>query len=388
MTESKSKKPSKRVVNTREAGLKAPTVYHSREAVGAKRIFQNITKEQAAAAEADLLAEMLSTQASQEAATEVPAPAVPPSVSASILVDAHHLEVVDAHQNLVDAHQVQPIGVHNKLTSAKPTTKTSKVVDAHQVKVVGVHREVVDAHQGVVDAHQKRVQSGGRPPLQTPVKKDNLTHRAKDRHAQGKVRLSLRLNSDIYNKINNFCKDIKFDKQAFIERLVTDFFAAQSGTQSLASNWWASTTSKEVGVHPALHEDMKINTTCEDIFYRYERFTGRKWTQRDDKLGFRYNNVNPLLIDIAMVLTIEKKLRGNTAREPIRSFNYFVAEIEVLLAQEQAGQLPGGLTEYHRYVMAKWNSEISKRVREKWKLGEEPAKLPFDDPKTEKPKPR
>ncbi|MBX7223044.1 MAG: hypothetical protein K1Y36_24070 [Blastocatellia bacterium] len=184
--------------------------------------------------------------------------------------------------------------------------------------------------------------------------------------ARNLVTVAIRFDAELNKKINNFCRTHNIEKQQFFREVA-------SYTLDLPNDQLA-TVFRESEFQLARADKMIIYKTHDDIIYRYREFTGRSWTAKDDRLGMRYNKVNPLLLDIAFVLTIERKLRGNTAREPIRSFNYFTTEIEVLLAQEKAKELPGGLPEYHRFVMNTWHQRIKKEAVEKWKLGEKSDK--------------
>ncbi|HNG96567.1 MAG TPA: hypothetical protein PLB32_27435, partial [Acidobacteriota bacterium] len=92
-------------------------------------------------------------------------------------------------------------------------------------------------------------------------------------------------------------------------------------------------------------------------------------TRRDDRDGLRYNAVDSKLVDIAIISTVEKKLRGNTSKQPVKSFNYFTQEIDLLLEQQRCGELPAALDEYHKYVLSTWEKRIRKVRDEKWGKG-------------------
>ncbi|HNB74250.1 MAG TPA: hypothetical protein PLS70_24240, partial [Acidobacteriota bacterium] len=64
--------------------------------------------------------------------------------------------------------------------------------------------------------------------------------------------------------------------------------------------------------------------------------------------------------------TVDKKLLGNTAKQPIKSFNYFTTEIDLLIQQQKDNELPANLDEYHKYVLSTWEKRIRKRRDSKW----------------------
>ncbi len=119
-------------------------------------------------------------------------------------------------------------------------------------------------------------------------------------------------------------------------------------------------------VNKLTHDDMMIFKTHEDIIMRFELYTNRKWTRRDDREGVRYNDTDIRLIEIAFIATIDKKLLGNTAKQPIKSFNYFTTEIDLLIQQQRDKELPANLDEYHKYVLSTWDKRIRKLRDAKW----------------------
>ena len=169
---------------------------------------------------------------------------------------------------------------------------------------------------------------------------------------------TIRIREDILNKISVFCAQKGITKQDFWEILAVHYFAEQE--QKL------STALKEPVDSMLSHDDMMIFTTHEDIIMRYEKCTCQKWTRRDDREGRRYNQVDIRLIEIAFISTVEKKLRGNTAKQPIKSFNYFAGEIDNLLEAQKSGELPANLDEYHKYVLSTWEKRIRPLRDTKW----------------------
>lgn len=120
------------------------------------------------------------------------------------------------------------------------------------------------------------------------------------------------------------------------------------------------------------HDDILM--IDDNIIRAHARFAIQPWSPRDDRVGRRFNGTDPRLIDIAMILTVERKLRGNTSRIPIKSFSYFVPELEGLIEDYRENRLPLSLDDYHRYALDAWERRIKPLRDEKWQLNEtEPA---------------
>lgn len=116
------------------------------------------------------------------------------------------------------------------------------------------------------------------------------------------------------------------------------------------------------------HDDILM--IDDNIIRAHARFAIQPWSPRDDRVGRRFNGTDPRLIDIAMILTVERKLRGNTSRIPIKSFSYFVPELESLIEDHRENRLPLSLDDYHRYVLDAWERRIKPLRDEKWQLTE------------------
>lgn len=170
----------------------------------------------------------------------------------------------------------------------------------------------------------------------------------KDRHL--KSQLNVRLDANLLMEIRVYCVQAGIEAQEFI---------------SLAASHYLQT-------HVAsklAHDDMMIYKTHDDIIMAYERLSIQKWTRRDDREGQKYNGTDIRLIEMALILTIERKLRGNTSKQPIKSFSYFTQEIDLILEQKRTGELPSAIDEYYRYVMSSWEKRIRPLRDEKWRKG-------------------
>ena len=170
-----------------------------------------------------------------------------------------------------------------------------------------------------------------------------------------KAKVTIRLGPSMVQEIKVLCARANIDIQEFYEQAASrhlEYLLAQGYGQPPASK--------------LAHDDMMIFKTHEDIIMRYQTYTLQKWASRDDRDGQRYNEVDLRLLDIALISTIEKKLRGNTAKQPVKSFNYFTQEIDLLLEQQRCGELPAALDEYHKYVLSTWEKRIRKIRDEKW----------------------
>lgn len=165
--------------------------------------------------------------------------------------------------------------------------------------------------------------------------------------ARSKVQMNVRISAEIARQVKSFCALRNIELHEF----------------------WEQAATRELNQTPATrvaHDDMMIFTTHEDIIMRYQEYTGQKWNRRDDREGQKYNQTDIKLLDIAMIQTIEKKLRGNTSKQPIKSFLYFVQELNLLIEQKRSGEIPTTLDEYHKYVLSCWEKRIRPLRDEKW----------------------
>lgn len=239
-------------------------------------------------------------------------------------------------------------------SSGRPQSQTS----GRQIENVDGMPSTFQTH---VDGMPSRTSEPGRPHIETL---DGHTFETKgrpelpNREYHRLPKETIRLKSDILKRIKVFCAERGISKQEFWETLAVQFFETLDGKS-------AGGFEKHVDGMPS-HDDMMIRTFTDDnIIMAYRRLTRQTWKPADDTIGRRYNGTDPRLVEVAVIRTIEKKLRGSTAKLPIRSFNYFVPELEGLI--QEVGQLPGGIDEYYRYVLSKWPA-IEKTRNEKWKL--------------------
>jgi hypothetical protein len=197
-------------------------------------------------------------------------------------------------------------------------------------------------------------QTSGRPKNKTSGRPKGQTI---DRHAMPKE--TIRLKPDIFKQISFFCLERGITKQELWEILAVHLLNKINGMPSTEFD-------KLVDGMPSHDDPMISQTTDDNIIMRYKELTGQSWTRRDDRDAKQFNGTDPRIIDLALVITIERKLRGNTSRQPIKSFAYFKPEIELLLEQQKSGDLPATLSEYHRYVMSAWDKRIKPVRDEKW----------------------
>jgi hypothetical protein len=170
---------------------------------------------------------------------------------------------------------------------------------------------------------------------------------------------TIRLKPDIFKQISFFCLERGITKQELWEILAVHLLNKIHGMPSTEFD-------KLVDGMPS-HDDLMISQGTDDnIIMRYEELTRQAWTRRDDRDAKQFNGTDPRIIDLALVITIERKLRGNTSRQPIKSFAYFKPEIELLLEQQKNGDLPATLDEYHRYVMSAWEKRVKPIRDAKW----------------------
>ncbi|MBX7219972.1 MAG: hypothetical protein K1Y36_08495 [Blastocatellia bacterium] len=194
--------------------------------------------------------------------------------------------------------------------------------------------------------------------------------RSKDRHKyEGKEQFNIRLDSAKSQKIKELCITLHMTQQEFWDVVATHIIELAATNVATLGQTFKGLVATNVA-----HDDMMIFNTHDDIIMRYQRYAGQAWTRRDDREGVKYNGTDLRIIEIAFISTIEKKLRGNTAKQPIRSFNYFTQEIDLLLEQQQNKELPATLDEYHKYVVATWEKRIKPMRDAKW--GKNPETKP------------
>lgn len=173
------------------------------------------------------------------------------------------------------------------------------------------------------------------------------------------AKVCVRLNKGIANKINDFCYSRKIEKQVFFEALAGQFFATLAGQPA--------TEYAEILAGQPAHDDMMIFKTHEDIIMRYERYTNRPWNHHDDEIGSKFNSVDVRLIEAAMIFTIANKLGSSNAFQQIKSFKYFVSEIEYIVDSCQRGVFQN-IAEYHAYALDVWERRIKPLRDQKWKI--------------------
>lgn len=170
------------------------------------------------------------------------------------------------------------------------------------------------------------------------------------------VRFELWIDRDLMQKIKGFCQTHGLSVKEYFVNLSTKHLEPLSVQRSNLCT--------DHDDNMILHDD-KLSSVHAHIS-AFERLTGRKATPKDNRIALKYVQVDPKLIEIAMVLCIERKLRGNTSKDPIKSFSYFEQEIIILQEQTQAGTLPANLDEYYKYVVSTWDKRIKQQRDEKW----------------------
>jgi hypothetical protein len=209
-------------------------------------------------------------------------------------------------------------------------TPTKELVDAH-----------IDAHQNqMVDAHQNQTVD------------ENQTvdaHRKGDRHAKGKVRVSLRYTEAIYNRIKVFCAKNELEIQDLHELAVVEYIDKVDAHQM---DGWTPTSGKKW----ASHDDLMIFKTHDDIIMLYKQFTGRKWSAADDRAAVPFNDVDRRLIELGMIIT---KIQSRGKR--IHSFAYFIPEIRTVTDLHKDNRELDAYLKVYRNRYQKWLAEGNKR---------------------------
>ena len=170
---------------------------------------------------------------------------------------------------------------------------------------------------------------------------------------------TIRLPREIITEINILIARLGMTKQQFWEGVAAHVLSIACGTSPDGLVRFCAAR--------AAHDDKKTKTH-ETIISSYTRFTAQPWTTRDDLQAYRFNDVDPRLIDIAMIQVMDRKLAGRRGSDRIKSFAYFVPEIETVLEQAQAGELPHDLAQYHSYAMSTWERRIKPIRNQKWRI--------------------
>jgi hypothetical protein len=108
---------------------------------------------------------------------------------------------------------------------------------------------------------------------------------------------------------------------------------------------------KHVGVNTPHddHDDLMIWKTDDDIIRRYRALTGNKWKPADDRLAREFNGVNPVVVEIGMVMALFR-----TKAKRINSFNYFLSPIREAIEETNIAKMgEQSLREYLQYAHTK-----------------------------------
>ena len=144
--------------------------------------------------------------------------------------------------------------------------------------------------------------------------------RKTDRHNKNKVRIQPRIDKKILKRIKGFCEKKGFELGEYIEMLALHHLDLVDSTKTQKVE---STDDKTI--------IFRANIL---IINLYETLTKKnRWTWNDDKEAFRFSESSIESIEVAMIRTIVR------AKQPIRSFKYFVPEIELELAINVAPDL-------------------------------------------------
>jgi hypothetical protein len=186
-------------------------------------------------------------------------------------------------------------------------------------------------------------------------KKSIDIHKTKDRHKSGRSMLSIRLNTDIANKIKQFCAEANIDIQDFIELSASHYIdnvAIQPATfENVASHtqakWPAhddindddinddndddniiaeTQKTRRVAGHTQSKERKIPWSTDRDIIALYQSYTGNRWKPTDDQVGKDLHEIDRRIIEIGILQTLL-----NAKGRKIHSFAYFMPEIQVLI---------------------------------------------------------
>ncbi len=153
------------------------------------------------------------------------------------------------------------------------------------------------------------------PKTEQPLHQNKVVeYRKKDRHSKNKQRVQPSIDKVILKQIRRFIEKNEIELGEYFEMLALHHLEMVHSTEN------KSTT-------PQI-DKMIIFRSSVTIINLYETYLEKnKWTWNDDKEASRFSDAQIEAIEVAMIRTLIR------AKNQVRTFKYFVPEIEIELAQ-------------------------------------------------------
>ncbi len=153
------------------------------------------------------------------------------------------------------------------------------------------------------------------PKIEQPLHQNKVVgYRKKDRHSKNKQRVQPSIDKAILKQIRRFIEENEMELGEYFEMLALHHLEMVYSTKN------KSTT-------PQI-DKMIIYRSSVTIINLYQTYLKKnRWTWNDDKEASRYSDSQIEIIEVAMIRTLIR------AKNQVRTFKYFVPEIEIELAQ-------------------------------------------------------
>jgi hypothetical protein len=201
--------------------------------------------------------------------------------------------------------------------------KISKLVDSTSKQLS--HSTNTNLAESLVEStkavNNNLVDSTSPPELKAGVhQKSTVDSRKNDRHNKNKTRIQPRIDKVILKKIKGFCVKNGMELGEYIEMLALHHLELVESTKR-------ETRSPQI--------DKTIHYRSSSLIINlYETMMKKnRWTWNDDKEAARFSDDQIDAIECAMIRTIIR------AKQPIRTFKYFIPEIEIELAMNVSPEL-------------------------------------------------
>jgi hypothetical protein len=173
-------------------------------------------------------------------------------------------------------------------------------------------------------------------------------------------RLALRPNTEILRKFKVFCAEKDLGMTEFFEISGLRFIELDAQSKD------------DLGVLTPLDDRrmkmmFKSRPFIINLYLRYNaifnemagdakgKWTGR-WTPRDDEAAHRYNEIDPMIVELGIIQTQTNKGFG---QGKIQTFKYYVEEIEKVLVSGVSDEMLATILQYHRQI---WRNQTKREI--------------------------
>lgn len=256
---------------------------------------------------------------------------LPPSKAPSILQKPGHTETQPVYPRTL--HKTKKDNAKSVHTDIQPLYPQSRNLGTQ--KPINAHRHSTSVHTEIEPLRHTEIE-----PYRNP----------------DEVRYAVWLPKELMRQIKDFCGRNGISVKEYIVAVCTQHLEGP-GTQTL------NLPCAQLGVHD---DDMLHDDKIEIIMGLCTQYAGIQPTARDRREAMQFKDVDPRLIEIAIIQTVQRKLLGNTSKTPIKTFSYFKDEITLIAEQKRSGELPAAFDDYHRYAVTTWKKKIRSLRDEKW----------------------